>query len=155
MGSRAQWLAIIAGGVIAGTVDIGAACLIFHADPVTILHAVASGFLGPASFHSGVPSAVLGAVSQIGISIGAAAVYVFAAACFPVLIRRTIGGGLVFGACVYFVMNDIVVPLSNAKPHTHFSWQLFAENMLAMFVFGLLIAFTARYFLAERTYAGA
>jgi hypothetical protein len=45
---------------------------------------------------------------------------------------------------IFFVMNFVVVPLSMAmaKPHLpHFSAAKFGENMLAMLLFGLIVAF--------------
>ncbi len=142
--SPAQWQAIVLGGVIAGSVDIGAASLIYGVSPLIVLRAVASGVLGRASFHGGLESSAIGAALQILISVVAAAIYVAAAARFPILLRRAFWGGLVFGACVYVVMNKIVVPLSAAPSPKHVSLLYFSENMLAMFVFGWLIAFAAR-----------
>ena len=44
---------IIAGGLLAGTVDIGSASLINWVSPVLILHYVASGLLGNKAFTVG------------------------------------------------------------------------------------------------------
>ena len=150
--TRAHWQAIVWGGIIAGTIDIGAASLINMVDPIIVLRAVASGLLGAESFHMGLQSAALGAGLQIFISVVAAGVYVGAATRFAILTQRPVASGLVFGAIVYFVMNDIVVPLSSARS-APLHWLSFTENMAAMFVFGLLIAFIARYFLALRAQA--
>jgi len=46
---RALLIAILWGGFVAGTIDIGAAALINRLSPVIILHAIASGLLGKAS----------------------------------------------------------------------------------------------------------
>lgn len=154
-GSRAQWQAILVGGVVAGSIDIGAASTIYQTDPLIVLRVVASGLLGKAAFSGGLAASALGAACQISISVVAAAIYVFAAGRFPILLRRPFSGGLVFGGCTYFVMNDIVVPLSAARSPTGFSPVLFAENMLAMLVFGWIIAFTAQRLLARRLYAPA
>ena len=44
--SRAEVRAILIGGLTAGTVDIGAACLIYFIRAVVILKALANGLLG-------------------------------------------------------------------------------------------------------------
>jgi hypothetical protein len=61
---RSIWAAIAWGGLIAGTIDIGAATLINLVSPIVILHAIASGVLGRASFTGGMPSAFLGLLLQ-------------------------------------------------------------------------------------------
>jgi uncharacterized membrane protein YagU involved in acid resistance len=59
------------------------------------------------------------------------------------LTRHWIGAGVLYGAVVFVVMEYVVVPLSAAgKPH--FTALSLAENLLAMFVFGLIVAFFAR-----------
>ena len=50
---------------------------------------------------------------------------------------------------IFPVMNFIVVPLSALKSHPHFTALKFAENMAAMLLFGVIVAFFAR-----RTAAG-
>jgi len=45
---------------------------------------------------------------------------------------------------ILFVMNYAVVPLSAWKPTPHFTSTKFAENMAAMLLFGLIVAFFAR-----------
>ena len=44
------WMAILYGGFIAGTIDIGVASLINGISPWVILRAIASGLLGKAAF---------------------------------------------------------------------------------------------------------
>ncbi|HEY3776787.1 MAG TPA: hypothetical protein VGL35_01880 [Rhizomicrobium sp.] len=144
---RSIWTAIVLGGFIAGTIDIGSACVINLLDPVTILHAIASGLLGRASFYEGAPSAVLGLLLQLSISLVIAAIYVLAAHYLPVLLRRWIAGGLAYGVGVFFVMNYVVVPLSAARPHhnfPHFTPVHFVGNLLAMLLFGLIVSYLAQ-----------
>ncbi len=49
------------------------------------------------------------------------------------------------GVVIYFVMNDVVRPLSAAWPPNPWSapvdWTKFVENMLAMILYGLILAF--------------
>jgi len=137
------------GGLVAGTVDIGAATLINCVNPLIILQAIASGLLGRAAFQGGAGVMLLGLVLQWAMSILIAAFFSFAANRWPVLARRWILWGTLYGVVVFIVMNYLVVPLSAASHKwTHpLSW--FVENGLAMLVFGWIVAFTANRFLAS------
>jgi uncharacterized membrane protein YagU involved in acid resistance len=135
---------VLLGGLIAGTIDIGAASLINKLSPAVILQAIASGVLGKASFRMGLTSAILGLVLQLAMSVLIAAIYVGAARRLTILKRRWIGAGLAYGVAVYFVMNYVVVPLSAAKFAAKFTVAGFVANLLAMLLFGLIIAFSAR-----------
>jgi hypothetical protein len=136
--------AILAGGIVAGTIDIGAAALINMATPVRILHFVAGGLYGRAALQGGAAMAILGGVLQLAMSIVIAAVYVFASRHLPILRRAWLASGLLYGVVVFFVMNYIVVPLSAWGKTPAFSVASFVENMLAMLLFGLIIAFFAQ-----------
>jgi hypothetical protein len=61
--------AILAGGFIAGTIDIGAAVALYHIGPITILQAIASGLLGKAAYSGGLNTVVLGLVLQWVMSL--------------------------------------------------------------------------------------
>jgi uncharacterized membrane protein YagU involved in acid resistance len=139
---------IAVGGLLAGTIDIAAACLINGLSPIVILHAIASGILGSASFRSGTSSAVLGLILQWLMSLIIAAVFVIGATWFPLLRRRWMAAGLVYGIVIFFVMNYVVVPLSAVGHRFSFTPVKFLENMLAMLLFGIIIAYAAR----ERTF---
>ena len=86
--------AILAGGFIAGTIDIGAAVALYHIGPITILQAIASGLLGKASYAGGLNTALFGLVLQWAMSLIIAAIYVLAANRLPVLRRRWLVMGL-------------------------------------------------------------
>ncbi len=141
------WMAILLGGFVAGTIDIGAAALINQASPVLILHYIAAGLLGrDAALSGGVSAAILGLFLQWAMSLVIAAIFGFAARWMPALARAWLPCGLAYGVGIFFVMNYIVVPLSAAmaKPHLpHFSVAHFLENLLAMLLFGTIIAFFA------------
>jgi uncharacterized membrane protein YagU involved in acid resistance len=142
--------AILIGGLVAGTVDIGAAALINQVSPLLIAHYIASGILGKSSFSLGAPAACLGVVLQWAMSVLIAAIYWSVSARMPRLRARWGLGGLLAGAVIYLVMNFLVMPFS-AAPVTlhqviaHFTLAKGAENLAAMLVFGWIIAFCARY----------
>jgi uncharacterized membrane protein YagU involved in acid resistance len=135
------FFAIVLAGLVAGTIDIGAACLINGLAPKVILQAIASGVLGKASFAGGARSAVFGLFLQWGMSVAIAAIYAAAAHAIPVLARRWISGGLAYGVGIYVVMNFIVVPLSNAPFRAQpFDPAKGVKDLLAMLLFGLIVA---------------
>jgi len=136
--------AVLCGGFIAGTLDIGAAALINTISPIVILKAIASGLLGRPAFAGGTSVALLGLGLQWAMSLLIAAIYVFASRRLPRLILHWPTWGVAYGAVIFVVMNYVVRPLSAAWPRTHFTPEKFIENLLAMFVFGLIVAFCAQ-----------
>ncbi len=144
--SRQNLIAILYGGFIAGTPDIGAAALINWLSPFVILQVVARGVLGKASYSGGAYSAALGMILQWAMSLLIAAIFVLAATRMPILRRRWMAAGLAYGIVVFFVMNYVVMPLSRVGSSPHFTISTFAMNMLAMLLFGLIIAFFAQRF---------
>jgi hypothetical protein len=125
-------------------VDIGSACAIYKANPITIMQAIAVGVLGRASFDGGLPSAALGLVLQWVMSIIIALCCVLANEQSLYLKRRWISAGLIYGTITFFVMNYLVVPLSRVGKVPAFSIPWLVENMLAMFLFGLIITYVTR-----------
>ena len=143
--------AILLGGFIAGTIDIFAASVINHINLVVILHSIASGLLGKNSFYGGWTSAVIGLGLQWAMALVIAAIYVLASRPIPTLARHWIWGGLAYGVGIYFVMSFVVVPLSAAPFKNHpLVMPKAAEDMLAMLMFSLIIAF-----FASRSLSGA
>jgi uncharacterized membrane protein YagU involved in acid resistance len=140
--------AILVGGLVAGTIDIGAAALINQVSPVLIAHYIATGVMGRAALTAGAPVAYLGLVLQWAMSVIIAAIYWLVTAGMPRLRARWWLGGLLAGIVIFAVMNFIVMPFSAAPVTLHeviarFRPAKAAENLLAMFVFGLIVAYCA------------
>jgi uncharacterized membrane protein YagU involved in acid resistance len=141
---------ILVGGLVAGTLDIGAAALINHVSPIPIVHYIASGLLGKASFSAGAPAAWLGLILQWAMSLVIAAIYWLVTARMPRLRERWWLGGLLAGVVIFLVMNFVVMPFSAAPVTLHeviarLTPARAAENLAAMFVFGLIVAYCARH----------
>lgn len=151
MTKRSVPLAILLGGIVAGTIDVGAAMLISGKGLVFILHFIAGGLLGKAAFQGGVGTAALGLIVQWALSIIIAAIFVLASLRLPILRRRWVASGLAFGVPVYFVMTYVVLPLSAMGNGWSFALVPFLKNLAAMLVFGLIVAaFARRYVPPER-----
>ncbi len=103
------------GGFTAGVLDIIAAFVVGGSTgvaPTRVLQAIASGLLGRDAFEGGLATAALGLFLHFVIAFGAAAIYYAASLRLPVLIRRWLVCGLVFGLAVFFFMQHVVLPLS-------------------------------------------
>jgi len=135
---------ILFGGIIAGTLDIGAASLINSAKPARILQAIASGLLGKSAFDGGSATVELGLVLQWAMSIIIASIFVVAVRWMPVLKRQWIGAGLAYGVTIFVVMNYVVLPLSAIGHPPRFRAVHFTEDIVAMLLFGMIVAFFAR-----------
>ena len=140
--------AIVCGGLIAGTIDIGSASVINHLSPIFIMKVVAGGLLGKSALQGDAATAVIGMLLQWAMSILIAAIFVLVARRLPGLLRHWIACGISYGVVVYFVMNDIVVPLSAIGNGSlpHFVLARFCGDMIAMILFGLIVAFFAQRF---------
>jgi hypothetical protein len=137
---RSFWPAVWIGGLVAGTVDVGLACVIYKTTPVFILQAIAGGVLGMSTFDVGWRSVTLGLGLQWVMSLIIAACCVLASNQSGLLARRWVSAGCIYGVVVFWVMNYIVVPLSASRTTPHFSAAWFVKNMLAMLLFGLIIS---------------
>ena len=109
------WKGILAGGVIAGLLDITFAFVFYGlrgTPPVRILQSIASGLLGKKAFDGGAGTAALGAVFQLIIPTVAAAVYYGFDRALPVVRKHPAVSGILYGIVIYAVMNFVVLPLS-------------------------------------------
>src|SRR5689334_1271639 len=139
---------ILWGGLIAGTLDICAACLTSWlragVGPVRVLHSVASGLLGAAAFDGGAKTAVLGLALHFLIATGATVVFYLASRKIMFLIERPVTFGLLYGVAVYAFMNFVVLPLSNvARRPIPVSGRIIGV-LIIMFCIGLPIALVVR-----------
>src|SRR5688572_33439504 len=109
---------VLAGGFVAGTLDIAYACLFWAiksgVPAERILQSVAAGLLGPASFQGGGTTAALGLALHYVIAFAMSLVYYLAARQWPLLWQRPLLCGAAYGVLLYVAMNYVVVPLSAA-----------------------------------------
>ena len=142
---RADLQAILWGGLVAGTVDIFAASLITLLSPLLIMRFIAAGLLGREVIQGGFDISFIGLLLQWLMGLIIATIYVLAARRLAWMERDWRLTGLAYGVVVYFVMNYVVLPLSALHRVPPFEWKGFILNMMAMLVFGLIIAwFTHR-----------
>ena len=151
MQTRNLVAAAVVGGLIAGTIDIGAACLIFHAPPAPVLKSIAAGIVGhDAAKAGGMDIVLLGAFLQAFISVVAAGIFAFASTRLPILVSQWLIAGILFGgACDLFLM-QIVGPLAGLKMSPLGSYYWWANLVANMLTYGPPIAFVNQWFARRR-----
>jgi uncharacterized membrane protein YagU involved in acid resistance len=117
--------------------------LINGAKPARILQVIASGLLGKSAFADD-STVELGLVLQWAMSIIIASIFVVAVRWRPELKRHWIKAGLAYGVIVFVVMNYVVLPLSAIGHPPRFRVVHFMEDLVAMLLFGVIVAFFAR-----------
>lgn len=138
-------LPILAGGAIAGALDLTAAFLTFGRN---VPKGIAMGLFGSRAFQGGAGMWVLGVILHFTIAFGAAAVYCLVARRLTFLRENFIVCGLFYGIAVWLVMNLVVLPLSAfpVKTNTFTRAGLTQGIVTHMLIIGLPIAISARLF---------
>ena len=141
---RGALLAIFAGGLIAGTIDLTQACVLFGWDIPLV---IAGGLLGRSAFHGGVGTYILGVALHFFIACSAAAIYYSASRRLPFLKEHPLVCGLFFGGAVQEVMNLVVLPLSALHSRGPYELHdLILGLVVHMVVVGLPISFSVSRF---------
>ncbi|HEY0502632.1 MAG TPA: hypothetical protein VGD42_03970 [Lysobacter sp.] len=126
------------GGVLAGTLDMLFATGFWSlrgVAPERILQSVAAGLLGRDAFAGGGATAALGLALHYLIAIAMAFAYAWAARDMPLLRRRPLSLGALYGLALFAFMSFVVVPLSasprgGALPASWVVCSVFAHVML-------------------------
>ena len=141
---------IVIGGLVAGTLDMTAACvtawLRSGVTPGRVAQFIASGAIGQAAFSGGNKTVALGVVFHYLIATIWTIVFYLASRKLDFLIRWPIPMGLLYGIVVYVIMNFVVVPLSRVTP-PRVPPPLSAraiQALILMFCIGLPIALIVR-----------
>jgi len=143
-GRRNILLAIMAGGIIAGTLDLLQACILFGWD---IPLAIAGGLLGPKAFHGGPATYALGVLLHFFIALSFAAFYYAASRRLHFMTEYPLVCGLIYGAAVQEIMSLVVLPLSALHARGPYELHdLIIGLLVHMVVIGLPIAYSVRRF---------
>jgi hypothetical protein len=137
-------IAIAAGGLTAGALDLLQACILFGWD---IPLAIAAGLIGKHAFDGGAGFYALGVLLHFFIALSAAAIYYAASRRLRFLAESWLVCGLFFGAAVELVMRLVVLPLSALHARGPYELSDLIQGLLVhMVVVGLPIAFCVRRF---------
>ena len=142
--TRNVLLSIGVGGVVAGTLDLLQACILFGWDIPLV---IAGGLLGKSAFHGGTGTYVLGVLIHFFIALSAASIYYGASTRLHFLREYPLVCGLFFGAAVQEVMNLVVLPLSALRSRGPYELKdLLLGLAVHMVVIGLPIAYSVKWF---------
>lgn len=146
--SPSPYRAILWGGLIAGCMDITAACistgLQSGRSPQFVLQSVASGILGTDSYSGGLRSSALGLAIHFFIAYTWCTVYFLASRVFTILTRLAVICGLLYGIVVWLFMNGIVLPLTFHRSFFHPLRSVIIGVSVLMLCIGLPIALVVR-----------
>lgn len=101
---------VLAGGFTGASFDFLAACLMSNKTPYEVAQVVSMGWYGKGP--KGLNEAIVGYASHYAILVVAAAIYAAAGLRFPVLWKRPVASGIVFGIGIFVTMRFIVLPLT-------------------------------------------
>jgi hypothetical protein len=102
-------LAIAVGGMLAGTLDLTQALVLFG---VKVPLVIAAGLLGRQAFQGGAGTYVLGVLLHFFIAFSATAIFYVASRKLTFMTEHPFVCGLFFGMAVELVMSYVVLPLS-------------------------------------------
>jgi len=143
-GKRRALLAIGAGGLIAGTLDLTQAFILFGRRVPLV---IAAGLLGRPALQGGTATYVLGVLLHFFIAFSAAAVYYAASRSLAFLKEHPLVCGLFYGIAVELVMGYVVLPLSALQDRGPYELHDVLQGLVVhMVVVGLPISFSVRRF---------
>lgn len=132
-------LPILAGGAVAGTLDIACA---FMTIGWGVCRNIAGGLLGPAAKQGGIGTWLFGLFLHFIIAMTIAAIYCLSSRRLLFLRDHFFVCGLFYGIGAWLVMNLIVLPLSAKHIRGPFELQGMIQGILVhMFLIGLPVAF--------------
>ena len=142
--------AILFGGLIAGFLDLTAACVnsgLNGVSPTRVMQAIASGLLGAESYKGGFATVALGVVLHFFIALTATAVYYLASRKFKFLVNQFVASGISYGIAIYLFMSFVVLPLSYFTGKIPSAPLPITVGLIIHIIFvGLPIAFVVRRF---------
>ena len=142
MGKPKLLRAILAGGAIAGTLDITAAFITFGMNSPK---AIAGGLIGRQAFQGGAAVWILGLFLHFFIAFSAAAIYCLASRKLEFLREHFVVCGMFYGIAIYLVMNLVVLPLCALHATGPYQLRALLQGLIVhMLLIGLPISYSLR-----------
>jgi hypothetical protein len=136
--------AISIGGLVAGTLDLTQALILFGRRVPLV---IAAGLLGRDALHGGAATYAAGVLLHFFIATSAAAIYYGASRRLLFMTEHPLVCGLFYGIAVELVMSYIVLPLSALHARGPYELKdVILGLVVHMVVVGLPIAFSVRRF---------
>jgi len=144
---------IIITGLMAGTLDILAACTQFYLitgnGPLRVLKYVASGALGPDAFTGGIATAFVGLLFHYIIAMSWTVLLFLVYPIFALLRKNKYATGVGYGIFVWAMMNLAVVPLSRIPARPLALVPALQAATILIFCIGLPISLMANRFFSK------
>ncbi|MVM31367.1 hypothetical protein GO755_15085 [Spirosoma sp. HMF4905] len=141
-------MVILVTGLIAGSLDFGAALLLFVSlskqKPSLLLRYITSAALGPRAFSGGSGMVLLGLCFHYLIALWWTALYF---AVFPRLFpcgTAVLTNAVVYGMFVWVIMNLVILPLSKAEPRPFSPLMAMINIFILIIAIGLPCAYAAK-----------
>lgn len=150
---RSFFASALTAGLIAGALDIVAACLQAYlkneTPPMQVLRGVASGAFDPKTFSSPALLALCGLLIHFFIAISFTFFFFFLAKQIPSLVKYPIPIGIIYGLFVWATMRFIILPyLSRLNPKPIVGQEAFKNAAIAAGIIvicvGIPVALLAR-----------
>lgn len=141
---------IFLSGLIAGTLDILAALIIYDlilqkTTSIKILQSIASGIFKKEAYSGGSQMALYGLLLHYFIALTFAWFYFTIYPYFKLLKKNALLSGILYGIFVWMVMNLLVLPaVFTALPEKHLDFPLILSILILIFCIGIPIAFITR-----------
>lgn len=133
---------ILAGGLIAGTLDHICALMTFGINGSKY---IAAALFGLQAVRWGTPAIILGTLLHFFIAFSIAAIYCLASRRLPFLAEHWLVCGIFYGIAVYLVMNLVVLPLCALHLTGPYQYRGLLQGLLVhMFFIGLPISYSLR-----------
>lgn len=137
-------LAIIVGGLVAGTLDLIQASILFG---LRVPLAIAGGLLGERAFQGGADIYVIGILLHFFIALSVTATYYGASRRLTFMLEHPLVCGLFFGMAVELVMSYVVLPLSALHARGPYRLHDVLQGLIVhMIVIGLPVAYSVSSF---------
>jgi hypothetical protein len=133
---------IVIAGLIAGTLDMTTAIIVYKTPPIKMFQYIAGAAIGrDVAFSGGALTAALGLLIHFFIAFSWAVLYVVLYPKIRTLSKRFYITGPLYGVIVWIVMNRVVLPFTTLKLAS-FQWdKMFVGMLILMLCIGLPIAF--------------
>lgn len=137
-------LAIIVGGLVAGTLDLTQASILFGWKVPLV---IAGGLLGERAFNGGAGTYILGILLHFFIAFSVTTIYYLASRRLTFMLEHPLVCGPFFGMAVELVMSYVVLPLSALHARGPYRlYDVLLGLIVHMIVIGLPVAYSVRQF---------
>jgi uncharacterized membrane protein YagU involved in acid resistance len=142
--TKKRWNTILKATLIAGSLDIVAALLMFfiktEKNPVLVLKYIASAVMGKSAYSDGFMMPLLGLIFHFLVAFAWATIFFFLYPRIKTVIKHSIVAGLLYGIAVWLAMNLLVLPLTQLPKASFTLSQALIGMVVLMLAIGLPIA---------------